>query len=293
MEERDPALLAAEPDRKVVLFSEWTTMLDLIEPMLRKNKLAYVRLDGSVPQRKRQALVAQFQSDSKTRIFLTTNAGSSGLNLQAANTIVNVDLPWNPAVLEQRIARAHRMGQTRPVSVFVLVTEATIEDNLLTTLSSKRDLAMAALDPDSQVADVDVRSQADDIKAKLEVLLGAKPEAPVDETVKAVAARAAKEDRLAATGSRFLEAALDLLGEVAGGRKAGAPEPLLGDLKGKLDVKVVADERGERRVSFALPPRETLAALLRGVAGLLTSGPVSDVTANVRPASSRSARALN
>ncbi len=182
--------IAAEPDRKVLLFSEWTTMLDLIEPLLKKRKLGYVRLDGSVPQKKRQALVSQFQSDDATRIFLTTNAGSSGLNLQAANTVINVDLPWNPAVLEQRIARAHRMGQTRPVCVFVLVTEQTLEENLLTTLATKRDLAMAALDPDSKVADVDVRTQADDIKEKLEVLLGAKPEAPVDETVKEVASRA-------------------------------------------------------------------------------------------------------
>ncbi|MCL2724496.1 MAG: DEAD/DEAH box helicase [Polyangiaceae bacterium] len=274
--------IAAEPDRKVVLFSEWTKMLDVIEPMLKKKKLAYVRLDGSVPQKKRQTLITEFQSNPKVRLFITTNAGSTGLNLQAANTIVSVDLPWNPAVLEQRIARAHRMGQTRPVSVVVLVTEATIEENLLSTLSSKRDLAMAALDPDSQIADVDVRSQADDIKAKLEVLLGAKPEAPVDETVKEAAARAANEDRLAATGSRFLEAALELLGAVAG-EHHGASESLLGPLRNGLDVQVVAGERGERRVSFAVPPRETLAALLRGVAGLLSQGhPTDDVAANGR-----------
>jgi superfamily II DNA or RNA helicase len=271
--------IASEPDRKVVLFSEWTTMLDLIEPMLKRNKLGYVRLDGSVPQRKRQTLVADFQSNPKTRIFLTTNAGSSGLNLQAANTIVNVDLPWNPAVLEQRIARAHRMGQKRPVSVFVLVTEDTIEDNLLTTLSTKRDLAMAALDPDSAVADVDVRSQADDIKARLEVLLGAKPEAPVDVTVAEATAKAASEERLAATGSKFLEAALELIGEVAGGGDAATREPFVADLRDKLAVKLVTGERGERRVSFALPPREIVAGLLRKVAGLLSSSdPVTTTT---------------
>ena len=66
----------------------------------------------------------EFQTnDRNVGVFLTTNAGSTGLNLQAANTVVNVDLPWNPAVLEQRIARAHRMGQTQPVQVFVLITE--------------------------------------------------------------------------------------------------------------------------------------------------------------------------
>jgi SNF2 family DNA or RNA helicase len=103
--------LAAEEERKIVLFSEWTTMLTLIERQIKRLKLNSVRLDGSIPQRKRQQLVHQFQRDPACRVFLKTNAGSTGLNLQAANTVINVDLPWNPAVLEQRIARAHRMGQ--------------------------------------------------------------------------------------------------------------------------------------------------------------------------------------
>jgi hypothetical protein len=277
--------VAGEPDRKVVLFSEWTTMLDLIEPLLARRKLAYVRLDGSVPQKKRQALVSQFQTDAKVRVFLTTNAGSSGLNLQAANTVINVDLPWNPAVLEQRIARAHRMGQTRPVCVFVLVTEGTLEENLLTTLSTKRDLAMAALDPDSQVADVDVRSQADDIKDKLEVLLGAKPEAPVDETVKELASRAAADDRLAETGSVFLRAAFDLLGEIAGG-DARARDSVVAGLRETLDVKVVADGEGKRRLSLAVPPRRALAALRQGVASLLVdSGDAAQTSQRVERSS--------
>ena len=123
--------LFAEEGRKVVLFSEWTTMLDLIEPLLKKRKLDFVRLDGTVPQKQRQELVHEFQTNPDCRLFLTTNAGSTGLNLQAANTVINVDLPWNPAVLEQRIARAHRMGQKQPVQVYMLVTEETIEENLL------------------------------------------------------------------------------------------------------------------------------------------------------------------
>jgi hypothetical protein len=77
---------------------------------------------------KRQQLVNHFQRHPRCQLFLTTNAGSTGLNLQAANTVINVDLPWNPAVLEQRIARAHRMGQKRPVQVFVMITEDTLED---------------------------------------------------------------------------------------------------------------------------------------------------------------------
>jgi superfamily II DNA/RNA helicase len=74
--------------------------LTLIERQLKRFKLDSVRLDGSVPQKKRQQLVHQFQRDPACRAFLTTNAGSTGLNLQAADTVINVDLPWNPAVLE-------------------------------------------------------------------------------------------------------------------------------------------------------------------------------------------------
>ena len=139
--------LFEESDRKVVLFSEWTGMLDLIEPLLKSRKLPFVRLDGSVPQARRAQLVNEFQTNPECKLFLTTNAGSTGLNLQAANTVINVDLPWNPAVLDQRIARAHRMGQSRPVQVFILITEGTLEESLLATLLTKRDLATPKLPP--------------------------------------------------------------------------------------------------------------------------------------------------
>lgn len=246
--------IAAEPTRKVVLFSEWTKMLDLIEPLLKARKLGFVRLDGSVPQKTRQSLVSRFQNDENVRFFLTTNAGSTGLNLQSANTVVNVDLPWNPAVLEQRIARAHRMGQKRPVSVFVLVTEQTLEENLLGTLSTKRDLASAALDPDSQVSDVDVVTQADDIKSKLEILLGSKPQ---------VAPAQPKPAALGGTEtvSSFLRAALELV------EKLEAPE--LAAIRTALDMKTTTDERGERRLSLALPTPGGLSNMLRTLADAL------------------------
>ncbi len=233
--------IAAEPDRKVVLFSEWTTMLDLIEPLLRKRKLGFVRLDGSVPQKKRQLLVTELQTNPEKRVFLTTNAGSTGLNLQAANTVINVDLPWNPAVLEQRIARAHRMGQKRPVHVYVLVTEATLEENLLGTLSSKRSLAMAALDPDTTVDAVEIRKQSDDLKEKLEILLGSKPDAPV------VAAPVVTE-----AGAKLVDAAVVYLRELG------------------LDPKV---DGKEGRLSFALPSGDALAGLARSFVALLGRAP--------------------
>ena len=172
--------LLAESDRKIVLFSEWTTMLNLIEPILKKNKAGFVRLDGRVPQKKRQMLVREFQENPECRVFLTTNAGSVGLNLQAANTVVNVDLPWNPAILEQRIGRAHRMGQKRHVQIFLLVTEQTIEEQMLATISAKHDLALAALDINSNANEVMMQSGVEELKRRLEILLGSKLAAPTD-----------------------------------------------------------------------------------------------------------------
>ncbi len=115
----------------------------------------------------------------------STDAGGVGLNLQHASAVVNLDQPWNPAVLEQRIGRAHRMGQKQPVQVFLLVTEQTIEENMLNTLTLKHDLALAALDVGSDVDVVKLGSSGEDLKRRLEVLLGRKPDGSPDESGKA------------------------------------------------------------------------------------------------------------
>jgi len=216
--------LAGEDGRKTLLFSEWTTMLDLIEPILEKRGMAFVRLDGSVPQTRRQDLVNRFQRDPRCALFLATNAGATGLNLQAADTVINVDLPWNPAVLEQRIARAHRMGQRRPVHVHILVTEGTIEESLLSTLSAKRDLALAALDPDSTVKEVALQGSIDELKRRLEVLIGEKTPAPVDESeAERVRAQAeARRETVARAGGEMLSAAFRFMGELLGATPGGA-----------------------------------------------------------------------
>ena len=143
----------------------------------------FVRLDGSDPQKKRLGLVSRFQKEPDCRFFITTNAGSTGLNLQAANTVINVDLPWNPAILEQRIGRAHRMGQKRPVQIFLLVTEDTIEENLLGTLSAKQALFNAALGLSCEADSLDLSAGIDELRRRMEVLIGEKPDAPVDESV--------------------------------------------------------------------------------------------------------------
>jgi superfamily II DNA or RNA helicase len=269
--------LAAEPSRKTLLFSEWTTMLNLIEPMLQDRKLDYVRLDGKVPQKERQELVHRFQNDPKCRLFITTNAGSTGLNLQAANTVINVDLPWNPAILEQRIGRAHRMGQKQPVQIYVLITEETIEEKLLKTLSSKHSLAMAALDPDSTVTEVEMHSGMEELKRRLEVLLGAMPEAPVDVTKKEEVEKEAgpeeRRERVAAAGGELLGAVFSFLGElVSQGPAEALPEPLVTQVRSRLTECVDEDPTGKPRLTLTLPDRGALDTLAQTLAKLLVAG---------------------
>lgn len=270
--------LFAEPARKAVLFSEWTTMLNLIEPILKRLKLNFVRLDGSVPQKKRQELVHRFHHDPRCRLFITTNAGSTGLNLQAADTVINVDLPWNPAVLEQRIGRAHRMGQKRPVQVYVLVTEDTLEERLLTTLSAKHDLALAALDPDSDVTKVDFASGMEALRRRLEVLLGAKPEAPVDASQKQevtgeIQRLTEHRERVAAAGGEMLGAVFNFLGELVSQDQAAPPaEPVVSRVRDRLAQCVEEDAAGRQRLTVTLPDRAMLDSLAQTLARLLVAG---------------------
>ncbi len=264
--------LLAEPGRKIVLFSEWTSMLDLIEPLIDKSGADYVRLDGSVPQKRRHTLVRRFLQEPDCRLFLTTNAGSTGLNLQAANTVINVDLPWNPALLEQRIARAHRMGQTQPVQVYLLVTEDTLEENLLYTLSAKRELALAALDPSSDLNEVAVGGGLEELKRRLEVLLGAKPDAPLDESERGRIERQLAEERkqsVAAASGQLLTAALGLLRELLpppDPRRQAAHAELLME---KLNQCVEEGGDGSLRLRVTLPDRAALNQLAHNLAGLI------------------------
>jgi superfamily II DNA or RNA helicase len=275
--------LLDEADRKIVIFSEWKRMLDLIQPLLEKHPAEYVRLDGDVPQKERQKLVHRFQTDSQCRAFLATNAGATGLNLQAANTVINVDLPWNPAVLEQRIARAHRMGQKRNVHVYVLVSEDTIEDNLLNTLSSKKKLASAAIDLDSTETEVGMQSGAEELRRRLEVLLGKTPEAAPDvsqqQQREQEAAALGRRTRVAEAGGELLGAAIRLLGELVGHDQPPPPGDVTRDLTHRLEECLVTREDGCAQLTLTLPDASAVQSLAQALAKLLVAGQSSQVAA--------------
>lgn len=133
-------------DEKVVIFSQWERMTRLIAKELDELGVRYEYLHGGVPSEARKNLVESFTELPESRVFLSTDAGSTGLNLQVASILINLDLPWNPAVLEQRIARIYRIGQKRNIQVINLVASQTIEERMLSTLNFKTSLFEGILD---------------------------------------------------------------------------------------------------------------------------------------------------
>jgi len=135
-----------QPDAKVVIFSQWLGTHEILLDRLKSSKRNHVLFHGRIPSPKRKDLIRQFKNDPDCRVFLSTDAGGVGLNLQNASAVVNMDLPWNPAVLEQRIGRIHRLGQHRPVRVVNFVAQGTIEHGMLALLSFKQSLFSGVLD---------------------------------------------------------------------------------------------------------------------------------------------------
>ena len=129
---------------KALVFSQWTSFLDLIEPHLRAAGIRFARLDGSTVDR--AGVVAQFQDAAGPPVLLISlKAGGTGLNLTAADHVFLMDPWWNPAVEDQAADRAHRIGQDRPVMVYRLVAEETVEERILLLQQAKRGVADAAL----------------------------------------------------------------------------------------------------------------------------------------------------
>ncbi|KNZ32665.1 MAG: helicase [Methylibium sp. NZG] len=138
--------------RRMLVFSQFTEMLTLVEAELAALDLPHLTLTGDTPVRSRGAVVRQFQSKTIPIMLVSLKAGGVGLNLTAADTVIHLDPWWNPAVEQQATARAHRIGQDQPVFVYKLVAEGSIEERMLALQARKAALAEGVLGVDAEVA---------------------------------------------------------------------------------------------------------------------------------------------
>jgi len=157
-----PALV--DEGRRVLVFSQFTEMLGLIEPELDALQLPWLALTGRTPVAQRGAVVQRFQAQEVPILLVSLKAGGLGLNLTAADTVIHIDPWWNPAVEEQATARAHRIGQDQPVFVYKLVVEGSIEERMLELQARKQALAEGVLGHDDEAAR---KFSAEDLQALL------------------------------------------------------------------------------------------------------------------------------
>lgn len=130
-----------EGGHKILLFSQFTSMLEIIEKRLKKEEVSYYLLTGATPKEERLHMVNSFKDDAVPVFLISLKAGGTGLNLTSADVVIHYDPWWNVAAQNQATDRAHRIGQEKQVTVFKLITKNTIEENILRLQESKRDLA--------------------------------------------------------------------------------------------------------------------------------------------------------
>ncbi len=147
-------------ERKIIIFSEWIKVHKLIGKMLRDNNIGFVELSGSVPVKMRGELIKKFETNPHCKIFLSTEAGGAGLNLQVADTLINFELPWNPAKKNQRIGRIDRLGQkSNKLTILNFITRDSIEQQIASGLLIKQNLFDGVLDGASTTNYVDFSSK--------------------------------------------------------------------------------------------------------------------------------------
>jgi superfamily II DNA/RNA helicase len=147
-------------DIKIIIFSEWVKVHKLIGHILRENNIGFTELNGSVPVKLRGELIRKFETNPHCKIFLSTEAGGSGLNLQVADTLINFELPWNPAKKNQRIGRIDRLGQkSNKLTIFNFITRNSIEQQIAAGLLVKQNLFDGVLDGGNNTNSVDFSSK--------------------------------------------------------------------------------------------------------------------------------------
>ncbi|KAA6335726.1 RNA polymerase-associated protein RapA, partial [termite gut metagenome] len=159
---------------RALVFSQFVTHLFLVKKELDRQNITYQYLDGSTPSTEREKIVKRFQSGESDLFLISLKAGGLGLNLTAADFVIHLDPWWNPAVEDQASDRAHRIGQTRPVTVYRLVTENTIEEKIIQLHNTKRNLADSLLEGSDQSGKLS-------IKELMQLIKGEEGEAPIEQ----------------------------------------------------------------------------------------------------------------
>ncbi len=199
--------ICIDNNKKVVVFSQWTRMLVKASEVADKIKIKNVLFHGGVPVKKRGELIREFREDKNCKIFFSTDAGGLGLNLQSADTIINLDIPWNPAVLEQRVGRVHRLGQYNAVTAINVVTRKSIEERVLTTLQLKRQLFKELFEGTATEVDFSALKK----ESFMNVISGMME----DEIKQQEEKKIAEELQLESPADRFINAGIDFLNAIA------------------------------------------------------------------------------
>jgi len=268
--------LFEDPSAKAVVFSQWLGTHELIQRRLAQRKWGHVLFSGSVPGDKRGALVEQFHDDPDCRLFLSTDAGGVGLNLQhAAAVVVNMDMPWNPAVLEQRIGRVHRMGQSRGVQVVNFVGQGSIEEGMLSVLAFKKSLFAGVLDG----GETDVFLQGTRLSQfmkSVEQVAGAMGEDEADTVVEPVAPTFAGSASVGESAQPSHETSPAAVTEVDADLREATLSPAESGLPSAKSAMPTVDATSQADASHTADPWASLleagAALLQGLAAARGAG---------------------
>ncbi len=269
--------LAIEENRKVVVFSEYERMTHLAGEELRKMGIGFVSLHGGVPSRQRGGLIEKFRNDPECKVFLSTDAGGVGLNLQAASAVVNFEPPWNPARLEQRIGRVHRLGQSRPVHVIHMLTSDSIEERVWETLRLKKSLFAGVFDSPTGEVSFEKLGRKTVLQAVKEIFAGqpARPKPIIDQAapvpLKAAEAAVSQpavagsiETSVETAAAGLIEAGVKFIESITSDGTGSRLEQILSGL-------LTRDVRTDRPVlSIPLPESVSQERLALGISGLLS-----------------------
>ncbi len=230
--------LIVQNGRKVVIFSEWVTMTFLIGKHLSRAGIPFVELSGKVPVKKRQSLIDEFNSNPDCKVFLSTDSGGTGLNLQAADCVVNFELPWNPAKLNQRIGRVNRIGQeSKCINVVNLIAKQSIEERILAGIKLKEDLFKGVFDGGTEEV-MFSREKRQEMVNRLREMIGEETEISV---VESLPAEELAEDTPHYLNPEVLGKEVDFVGEEGG--EEIEEEPL--DTKERDEVSHSAEKMEE------------------------------------------------